>query len=799
MKICISCASQDKKIAEKIEEDLKKQNVTPWIYTKSIKPGRIWLKELDEVLAEADYVLGVVTKNYLSSVGGIEAYAKIAENIKKKDIGFIPLFFINPKQLKSPIIKSIQGINFYSQSYEDGLKELLQFLKEKEPESAKELLSKIESPESYNPFRRVRAEYFRENYELLAKAFAVPEREKYELLQEDRPIFIFGGRGSGKTMLLKSLTPRVLLYRLNAKTYKELREKGVNFLGIYFRLEKGSFLIYDNNIIVEMGFIQTRIDKKYELYKDFQERLNRIKQLSSEEIEDEPVLMAGLNAAWAISLNEINLKILKTVLTELINLSNPSSSVLNLPQPIERRVTEEILKKMEVKENINSFPDLIKFIDGELLKISKYLQDLYTPFAEPRVNWCRTGIKFLDEVFKIIRDNIEELKDITFYLLFDEFENLHPIQQTIIIEWVKTAQNFVPKIASKFEGMYTNMTLQGQPLQFGEDCPHPIELDYNLFDNYQKEKYQYLLKNICRNLLEIEGYKNKDISSILEKQEELEISQTEIDKEIEKIRKNAGLEFKPEKIKEYRNKLQTAAIFRLLRERRKVEGRKSRRKVYAGFETYTYLSSGIIRVFLNLVGMAVYIAEGEGINVKNGESIPVECQTRAAYIVSKAWLEKIPENHEFKEYGEKIYQFVVDIGDILRERLLNHPTEPESLAITIIDPINISRYNELDQILSYCERESIFYKRKETSAYKPKQSGEPRVREYILNRIYAPIMGLSYSSRWGRNKITTNELAELLDENKRKQTLRNLKMKIKKENIEDITLFNFGGEKKWEI
>ena len=93
MKIFISFASQDREIAEKIEKDLKKQNVTPWIYTKSIKPGQIWLKEMDEALAEADYVLGVVTKNYLPSVGGIEAYVKIAEDLKKKNIGFIPLFF----------------------------------------------------------------------------------------------------------------------------------------------------------------------------------------------------------------------------------------------------------------------------------------------------------------------------------------------------------------------------------------------------------------------------------------------------------------------------------------------------------------------------------------------------------------------------------------------------------------------------------------------------------------------------------------------------------------------------------
>lgn len=795
MKILISCADEDIEIGNKLEKDLKEQHVSPWIYT-SIELGRIGLKEIDETLADADYVLGVITENYINSTGYVEAYASISEGLEKRDIGFIPLYFIPRKKLKGPIIKSIWGIEEFTIDYAEGLRKLLDFLKSKEPESAKTLLSKVESPESPNPFRRVRAEFFRDNYELLARAFAVPEKEKYYMIQEDRPIFIFGGRGCGKTMILKSLTPRVLFHRLRVNTYKGAREKGVNFLGIYFRLEKGSLLIYDYNSVIEMGFIQTAIPKDYELYKNLLEKLNKTRRLSPKDIETEPVLTAGLNAVWTITLNEINFKILKTILKELKDLSNATPPIITLEEHIERKITEEILEKLDVSEvNIIDFQDLIKFIDNELSKISKYIQDLSTPYAKPEVNWCRTYIKFLDEIFPIISNNVKELKDISFYLLFDEFENLRPIQQTIIIEWVKTAEYFTPKIASKFEGMYTHKTLQDQSLQFGEDCPHPIELDYNLFDSTQKRNYQDLLIKICSNLLQIEGYKNnKDICDMLEEPKELEIAQDEIDDEIKKIRKEAGLEFLPEKIKDYRNKLQMASIFRLLMERRKVEGRKSRKKIYAGFETYTYLSSGIIRIFLNLMGMALYRAEDKGINVKNSEKIPVEHQTWAAYTISRAWLEKIPENCDFMEYGEKIYQFIVDIGDILKERLLNHPTEPECLCITLTDPINLSKNSNvvLDDVLSYAERESILYKRKETSAYKPKQSNETRVREYILSRIYAPILGLSYRTRWGRNKLTTRELMVLLDENKRKRGVRELKARIKKEETnKETTLFDY--------
>ncbi len=792
MRITISCSSQDVNLGEKIGNDLKEQHVTPWIYVKDIKLGHIWLKEIDEALAEADYVLGVITDNYLPSIGGIEAYVKIAEGLQTRDIKFIPLFFIPPDKSKSVLIKGIQGCDF-SKDYAEGLRQLIGFLKAEEPESAKVTLSRVEGLESLNPFRRVRAEFFRNNYELMAKAFAIPEKEKYDLIQEDKPVFIFGGRGCGKSMILRSLTPRVLLFRLKARNYDELRKRGCNFFGIYFKVEKGSLLIYDYNSVVEMGFAQTGLKKGYPLYKTLLQELNK-GRLPSKKIEGEPVLTAGLNAVWAITLNELNFKILKAILVELKELSDASPPIITIDEAIEQKVTKDITEKLGISEaNLIDFKSLSKLVDRELLKIGKYVQDLSTPFSQPKANWLRTNINFLDDIFEILNNNIRELAKAVFYLLFDEFENLRPIQQTILVEWVKTARNFVVKIASKFEGLYANMTLQGQPLQFGQDCPHPIELDYDMFNSSSKSDFQDLVLRICHNLLEIEGFAEKDIRGILEEPKRLELPQELIDKEIEEIRKTAKLRLSEGKIEDYRNKLQMAAIFRLLRKKRKVEGRKARRKMYAGFETFTYLSSGIVRIFLNLAGMALYKAEGDGVNVRDGQTISVDQQTWASYIVSRAWLEKIPENYDLKGQGEKIYQFIVDLGDILRERLLFHPTEPECLSVALADPANLSKESNalLNDILSYSERESILYQRKETSAYRPKQSYLTRGREYILNRIYSPILGLSHRARWGRNVFTAAELGALLDEKKREKTKKKLLKRARGGKDSEVSLFKY--------
>jgi len=588
------------------------------------------------------------------------------------------------------------------------------------------------------------------------------------MVREAKPIIIFGGRGSGKTMILKSLTPEVVISRLDVDTFQKAKERGINFFGIYFRLKKGSLLLYDYHPIVEMGFLKTGLEKNYELYKKLTEKLE------NNQLDSEPILTAGINAAWTISLNEINLKILKTTLQNLKKLQN--EHFINIDRTIEEEIVKRIMEKLDPSTNssIRTFNDLIKFINRELRKIEQYLQNLAIPYATPEANWCKTGIDFLDEIYEILTNQVDDLTNTHVYLLFDEFENLRPYQQTIINQWIKTARNFTVKVASKFKGMYTNMTQEGQALQDGEDY-WSWRLDYNLFNKKERKLYQNLLLKICSNLLDIENYEEKNIRKILD-EPKLELPREVIDGEIKKIREAAGLEFLPEKLPEYRNKLELAAIFRLLRKREKVEGRKSRKKIYAGFETYTYLSSGIIRIFLNLVGMAFYKAEDEGVNIKKGEKIPIEYQTWAAYVVSKAWLEKIPVNLE--EYGERMYQFIVDLGDVFRERLLYHPTEPETLTIRLVDPYNLTSSYLLNSVFSYAIRESILYERKETSSMKPKQATKPQPKEYVLNRIYSPILEISYRPRWPRgSEFTTSELIGLLTPDKRDEIKRKLQRK----------------------
>src|SRR3989304_2495771 len=773
MNVFISYDHRDGDKASKLEEDLKLQHIGIWIDKKCIKPGTIWLQEIDKGLStrQADYVLGIITNPYIDSTGGVEAYVKISEGLRTKNIKFIPLFFEDINEINSVIIPAINGFKFY-EDYNKGLLDLIKFLKSEEPERSVELLSKIEGENSKNPFRRTRAEFFESDYSL-AMAFADPEKERYELVCGRMPLFIFGGRGSGKTMILRSLTPEVRISLSKVKTFKEAREKGVDYFGIYIRLMRGSFSLADNNTILKLGFLNLGVAKDYNLYRELWKKIDK-------GITDEPIISSGINAAQKIFLNEINLKILKTIIAKLKHLQD--IKVISINNDTEQKIVSLLNKRLAPSLVIKSFNDLMDFIDTELDKIKDYLQKITLPSNDTlSANWVISGSDFLDHACNIFVDNIVDLKDTKFYLLLDEFENLLTYQQIIINEWIKTSNNIVVKVGVKYESTHTNMTLQGQPLQFKVGECDEIALDYDLFDDIDIAKYQRLLKRICEKLLRLESYREINIENILENPSAPELPQEVIDQCIKEI---IGERFQ-ENIQEYRRKFEVASIFRLLRKKEKVEGRKSKKKVYAGFDTYTYLSSGIIRIFLNLIGMAVYRAEGNGVNVKSGQKISIEDQSWASRVFSKAYLEKIYKNVEpyMGINGEIIYQFVTDIGDIFRERLLFHSSEPETLSISVKDSHNLDgeEFSLLKALLKHGVRESILYKREETSSYRPKQSTGIRTKDYVLNRVYTPALEISHRARWGRCNFYVKELSNLITSETREKTKKNLQKRQGKE------------------
>ena len=132
MKVLISYTDDGAVYASQLEVEFKNQNVCYWIDKKDIKKTELWLEEIDKALtSDVDYVLGIITNNYLKSIGAKEAYAAISKQFTNGSIRFIPLFFIPPRECKSIIIPSINGFIF-ADNFNAALLELIKFLKSTE-------------------------------------------------------------------------------------------------------------------------------------------------------------------------------------------------------------------------------------------------------------------------------------------------------------------------------------------------------------------------------------------------------------------------------------------------------------------------------------------------------------------------------------------------------------------------------------------------------------------------------------------------------------------------------------------
>ena len=129
---------------------------------------------------------------------------------------------------------------------------------------------------------------------------------------------------------------------------------------------------------------------------------------------------------------------------------------------------------------------------------------------------------------------------------------------------------------------------------------------------------------------------------------------------------------------EDRHRFENAAVFRLLHQKR------GSRKQFAGFDDLVALSSGIIRLFLELAGLSYHFAVQEGNDVKGGKPIGRDHQTSAAYALSNYYLSTIRSN--VATVGPQLQQLVIDLGDIFRAKLLKHNSEPEGSRLAVHDP-----------------------------------------------------------------------------------------------------------------
>jgi hypothetical protein len=384
----------------------------------------------------------------------------------------------------------------------------------------------------------------------------------------------------------------------------------------------------------------------------------------------------------------------------------------------------------------------------------------------------------LKRILKLIKRMIPSFSGTTFMVLLDEYENLFPYQQRIVNSYVKLAPpDASVKIAKKIGTADTSGTMTGQELQEIHDYTR-VSLIYDVEDREQQSAYNELLTHIVANILNNEGIPFIDMQKLLPADSAEEVGKEEMTTAVAKLCKLSVTQFQdlpPEKQKEKMTYYGEAAIYRVL------YGARGRHKAkhFSGFNQLAFLSSGVIRYFQEFIGVAYHLSFASDEAPSRPLVLSSKKQSDAVHFVSQHNLTTLSRNVETD--GEILKYFLLDLGDCLRFKLLNHTSEPEAARLTIADPelLDVPGYEVLRRILTVGSKEGVFQTKEGRPAFKPKHSSDPQPSEFNICRVYAPVLQISPRERW-RTKVQCKDLLKLLSPEHRAQAKKQLMTSISK-------------------
>ena len=130
MKIFISYAKEDHKIAKKICHDLKDEGFTTWFDSDDLQAGQNWKNTIIQEIKNCSYFLALLSSHSISKRGFVQKELKIAldvlDEFPDSEVFFIPLRIeeCDPKNEK---LREIHWIDVFI-DYENGFKRLLNAL-----------------------------------------------------------------------------------------------------------------------------------------------------------------------------------------------------------------------------------------------------------------------------------------------------------------------------------------------------------------------------------------------------------------------------------------------------------------------------------------------------------------------------------------------------------------------------------------------------------------------------------------------------------------------------------------------
>jgi hypothetical protein len=593
-----------------------------------------------------------------------------------------------------------------------------------------DLQGQIEQNPSTNPFSVESPEKL--SPQLIVNLF-VSAYTKLEVIKQRKHTFIWGSRGSGKSMLLRFLEPQCQI--LASPDPTSLFDQPDAFLAIYAPCKEGFF---NKTEIRKLDPLTVRILSEH--------MLNL--HIAARTIDCLKTQLAGhLRSDGSLA----------TFADEVLSLfDGPSISDSVVLASRRHAAKDEPLEWLE------------QLFASELRKVSWFLRRTALRQSTTGYDGATSGYHDFLLPFIQITKSAFSLSSIPVYVLLDDADRLLREQQVVVNTWIanRDQQHVCFKVASEFDGYKTfrnslssvedsntertiNRVEQGIRIEGGGwiESPHDYS-EINVDELYTNSKTNYIekVKLIANRRMSLNSSAITDIEAYLPS----DPSQTE---EFNKIKKETAKEWElkgqPGDQDDYVYRYASARLFQHLRDTK-------RRKSYAGFNNIVHLSSGVIRSFLEPCYLMFDECRSKQEDPTALTFIPPDVQDKILYKYSEDFLvvdiEKIRNDLPPEEWSrlEALNTLLNSLGKLFYERL----HDPEAREARLF---SFTVRGTVSQDVAEVLRLGVKYRYFQLRTYSTKEGGG-RERWYILNRRLCPIFKLDPTGFEGRISLTADLL-----------------------------------------
>jgi len=364
---------------------------------------------------------------------------------------------------------------------------------------------------------------------------------------------------------------------------------------------------------------------------------------------------------------------------------------------------------------------------------------------------------FIKPFFEYVWEIVDVLRNVPFYLLFDEGDRLYKFQKAYINTLIANRDHKLisVKLASKISGYDYYYTESDVLIKEIHDY-NTITLD-ELY-THSKDTYFNKVRDIANRRLALNEF-TVAIDEFLPASE----NENEL---FEKIKLETANEWdslseekKTQDKSNYVNKYATARLFQYL-------AKKKIKKRYSGFNNIVHFSSGILRNFLDPCDKMFNKALDEGHDFQKNQNIPEPLQDSVVYEYSNNLYNEIDEalkgldpskavNKDQIDVINNLKKIIDNLGEIYYKKLTDESSrDPRIISFALRDRPS----DRLEKVLHYGVKEAFFHK-----AYSGSKSGGSRYDTYVLNRALCPRYKIDLSSLRGRIIVSSAIIEQLID------------------------------------